>query len=268
MAEVVVGGEPPGNVVCDLDGVVYLHDRPIPGSGEALTRLEELGYRILFVTNSSTTSRAGVAGRISELAGFPAAPEQVLTSGEAAAALLGPEDEPCLVVGGEGIRSALRERELETTTSWEEAGTVVCGLDWDLTYAGLRAATLAIRAGARFVATNDDPTFPAPSGLWPGAGAIVAALEAATGRRPEVAGKPHEPMRRLVRTRLAPGPTWVVGDRPGTDLAMARHEGWNAVLVLSGVATDADGLPSGEAPDLVVERLGDLPGLLAAGEPA
>lgn len=255
-------------MVCDLDGVVYLHDRPIPGSGEALARLEELGFRVLFVTNSSTTPRAEVAGRIADLVGYRARSDQVLTSAEAAVSVLSREDGPCLVLGGDGIRVAVGEAGLGLTETWEEAGTVLCGLDWDLTYPRLRDAVLAIRSGARFVATNDDPTFPAPSGLWPGAGAVVAALRAATDRDPEVAGKPHEPMRRLVRRHLGPGTTWVVGDRPSTDLAMARREGWRGVLVLSGVVEDPVGLLEGEEPDVVLERLGDLPGFLAEGEAA
>ncbi|NIQ56034.1 MAG: HAD hydrolase-like protein, partial [Gemmatimonadetes bacterium] len=97
-------------------------------------------------------------------------------------------------------------------------------------------AARAVRAGARFVATNHDATYPTPDGLLPGAGSIVAAVEVASEREAEVAGKPHPPMRRLVRERCGGEEIWVVGDRIDTDLAMAFEEGWGTALVLTGVS--------------------------------
>ncbi len=251
-------------MVCDLDGVVYLDLEEVPGAGDALRELERQDHRLLFVTNNSTSSPGTVAERIAQLTDYPAAVSQVLTSALAVARMLAADRPRCLVVGGAGIEEALDGEGIPRTENWRRAEAVVVGLDRRLTYERLRDATLALRAGARFLATNVDPTLPTPEGQWPGAGSIVAALEAASDRRPEIAGKPHQPMRELVRSRLGPGPTWVVGDRPSTDLAMARAEGWRAVLVLSGVAVDPGAGGHEHAPDLVVESLADLPGALAA----
>lgn len=148
MTEVVVGPSRRGNVVCDLDGVVYLEDREVPGAGEALARLEEMGYRLLFVTNNSTTPARRVAARITGATRYRARPEQVITSAQAAARLLEAERPPALVVGGDGVVEALGERGVPVTRSWEEAGAVVVGLDPELTYGKLRAATLALRRAA------------------------------------------------------------------------------------------------------------------------
>ena len=118
-------------------------------------------------------------------------------------------------------------------------------------------------AGARFVATNDDATYPTPEGLHPGGGSIVAALERASGRRAEVAGKPHTPMRDLVRELVGEGPVWMVGDKPETDLALGKGEGWTTVLVLSGVTGNDADVPDDLRPDAVLDSIADLPDLLA-----
>jgi 4-nitrophenyl phosphatase len=141
----------------------------------------------------------------------------------------------------------------------EAAEAVIVGLDTGISYERLRSAVMAVRNGARFIATNADPTYPTPSGLWPGAGAIVAAIEVAAGIEPEIAGKPHPAIRSLIRTRLVPGPVWVVGDRPETDVAMAKVEGWTSVLVLTGVVGAADQVPEEYQPDVILPSLADLP---------
>jgi 4-nitrophenyl phosphatase len=110
------------------------------------------------------------------------------------------------------------------------------------------------------VASNTDATLPTPDGLLPGAGSIVAALETATGRTAEVAGKPHEPMRRLLSERIGTGPVWVVGDRADTDLALARAGGWTGVLVLTGVTRDPGS--ADPAADLVTGSLAEFAGRL------
>ena len=142
-----------------------------------------------------------------------------------------------------------------------DARQVVTGIDFDLSYETLRSAATAIRDGARWIATNDDPTFPAETGLWPGAGAIVAALAVAAGTEPEVAGKPHPPMVSLVTARIGADAV-VVGDRPETDLALARAGGWKSVLVLTGVTDDPATVPAELAPDHVIESIVDLADLL------
>lgn len=248
-----------GNVVCDLDGVVYLADAPVPGVGDSLAEIERRGYLLLFATNAPIRTAEQVAAHIAAVAGYPARASQVLTSAMAAAEVLAPVDAPILVLGEDGLSITLSREGLVLTSDPAEARTVVVGLDRHLTYDGLRAASTALLGGARFVACNRDPAYPTETGLWPGGGAIVAALETATGRVAEVVGKPHAPMRDALRRRLGPGPTWVVGDRPETDLASARDEGWKPVLVLTGVTRDPGNVPAELQPDLVLASLAELP---------
>lgn len=246
-----------GTVVCDLDGVVFLGDTPVAGAGEALARIVGAGYRLLFCTNNSSRRRGDTAARIERLSGFPADPRDVLSSAEAAVSLLDPA--PAFVLGGEGIREALAGAGIPVASAWEEAGNVVVGLDPEATYTRIADAASAVRAGARFVATNDDPTYPTRDRLLPGAGALLAAVEAAAGSTAVVAGKPHPPMRALIRARAGGGPVWVVGDRVATDVAMARAEGWTPVLVLTGVTGPAEAAGSGA---VVASSLVDVPVLL------
>jgi 4-nitrophenyl phosphatase len=259
MERFLAGGWSIGNVVCDLDGVVYLLGKEVPGAGRALTELAEQGHSLLFVTNNSTRTPEAVADKIRNLTGFSATADQVIGSAQAAASLLGSGDQPVLVLGGEGVRTAVRDRGLAQTTDPAEANAVVVGLDTSISYERIRDAQSAVRRGARFIATNTDATFPTPGGPWPGAGTIVAAVQTAAGVAPEVAGKPHEPIRSLIRARLGPGPTWVVGDRPDTDIALARAEGWRAVLVLTGVTEDAERVSGMYQPDRVVDSIAGLP---------
>ncbi len=247
------------NLVCDLDGVLFVGRRPVPGARRALQELEARRYRILLVTNNATRSCAEVAQKVQEITGFPADPDLVVTSALAAAHKLHGSVERAYVVGENGLTRTLEDAGIAISSDWRDAEAVVMGLDRSVTYAKLRDATLAVGAGARFVATNLDVTFPTPEGLWPGGGSLIAAVAAATGKEPELAGKPAAPMRQLVRARLQDGPTWVVGDRPETDLAMGRIEGWTRVLVLTGVVDDPDSVPAEERPDLVLDSIAELP---------
>ena len=251
---------PPGNVVLDVDGVLLLGGEPIPGAGAALRTLAAAGVRLLFATNNSTRTTEENAGRLGRMLGVDVAEEAVITSAVATARILGPGDHPVLVVGEAGLETTLQRAGHTLTTAWEDAATVVVGLDRGITYERLAAATRAIRGGARFVGTNGDRTFPVPGGQVPGAGSLLAALEAATDVAPLVAGKPHTPMQEAITDRLGPGAVWMVGDRPETDLAMAAAAGWVGVLVLTGVgepATAAEWEPA-----LVLDHVGALPAAL------
>jgi len=248
--------------VCDLDGVLYLDGHPIPGSGAALREIAERGYRIVFATNNSTRTPAAVAARIEESTSFPAAPRQVVTSSMAAASLLHPEDSPVLVIGEAGVTEAVAAAGLALTDDPGAAAAVVVGYTRRFDYDMLVRASAAVRGGARFVATNTDATLPTPTGPIPGGGSLVAAVATAAGRTPEVGGKPHRAMAEAIERLLGPGPTWVVGDRPETDLALAAGRGWTGVLVLTGVTGDPRSVPSEHAPDLVLPSLADLPALL------
>ena len=240
--------------VLDLDGVVWLLEQAIPGAPAAVAALRAAGERVLFVTNNSSRPAADVAAALAAI-GVPATGDDVVTSADAAAALLEP-GERALVLGGAGVLLALRERGV-TTVVGEPDGpvdAVVVGLTRELTYDRLAAAATAVRNGARLVATNADPTLPTPNGPLPGAGSIVAAVATASGADPVVAGKPHEPMAVAVRRRIGPGPHWLAGDRLDTDGRFAAAMGARFALVLTGV-TSADDVPYDPEPDLVAPDL-------------
>jgi glycerol-1-phosphatase len=232
-------------VLCDLDGVIYRGQSALPGVPSALKRLTDAGARLLYITNNSTRSPEAGAEKIERLTGLEVAPDQVLSSSLAATAMLGPGDGPVLVVGEEGVTDAVTRAGLETTRDPDAARSVLVGLTRDLSYELIADATRAIRNGARFIATNADVTFPTEDGLAPGAGAIVAAIAAAAQSEPVIAGKPHQPMKDLIRSRGV-GRAWIIGDRADTDIALASGEAdWTSILVLTGVTEEGDAHDSG-----------------------
>jgi glycerol 3-phosphatase-2 len=253
-----------GGVVFDLDGVVYLGEEVVPAAPAALDQVRGLGVRVAFVTNNSYRPPDRVTEKLNRL-GVKAAEGEVLTSAQAAVRLLGGRDglegTRVMVVGGPGLRQALEAAgaRLVDGPAWREAEVVAVGFDPELTYARVRDATLAIRAGARFVGSNPDTTLPTPDGFWPGAGATLALLRASTGVRPEVAGKPERALLDTAAATIGPGPYLMVGDRADTDLDGAHRLGWSTALVLSGVTRPADLPDLATAPD---HLLGDVGGLL------
>jgi glycerol-1-phosphatase len=250
-------------VVFDLDGVVYLGEEAVAAAPAALDQVRGLGVRVAFVTNNSYRPPDLVVEKLNRL-GVKAAPGEVLTSAQAAVRLLGGPGGlagvKVMVVGGPGLRQALEAAgaRLVDGAGWRDAEVVAVGFDPDLTYTKLRDATLAIRAGARFVGSNPDTTLPAPDGLWPGAGATLALLRAATGVRPEVAGKPERALLETAAAALGPGPYLMVGDRADTDLDGAHRLGWSTALVLSGVTRLADLPDLRIAPDHLLADVGGL----------
>lgn len=235
----------------DLDGVLWLGDAPLPGAAEAVARLRAAGEAVAFCTNNSSKPVAVVEAKLARH-GIP--PHgAVITSAMAAALLLAP-GERVLVCAGPGALEAVEERGA-VPVSRGPADAVLVGLHLDFDYGGLRAASDAVHGGARLLATNDDPTYPTADGPIPGGGAILAAIERATGVQAVVAGKPNGPMVRLVRDRLGPGGT-MVGDRPDTDGRFALALGYQFALVLSGVTTSARGVDP--TPDLVADDLSSL----------
>jgi len=248
-------------VVCDIDGVLYTGEQPIPGAGEALAQLDDAGLRLVFATNNSTREADEVAATILRRTGFAATSSQVVSSAMATAHHLRDALTDAFVVGGVGLTATLEAAGVRCVERWQDAGAVVVGLDPELTYARLADAALAVRyAGARLVATNTDPTYPSSRGLLPGGGALVAALETATDAVAEVCGKPHEPMRDLLIRVTAPGPVVIVGDRIDTDMALGWAEGWTTVLTLTGVTSATEAAAANV--DHVVASLADVPGLL------
>jgi 4-nitrophenyl phosphatase len=250
-------------LVCDMDGVIYRGDEPIAGAVDAVRTLRERGVRVLFCTNNSRATVGQYVTRLTEM-GLDTAPIDILTSsvvtGEfLAARRLG--GKTALVVGGDGAREAVISAGLTPLPDDEgrRADVVVVGWDPEFTYLRMKEASMAVRAGALLVATNDDAGFPAPEGLIPGAGAVLASIERASGARAVVMGKPHEPMMRAAAGRLdGCERIAIVGDRPETDLAGGAAMGWTTILVLTGVTSRDDLGSVRPVPDLVVDRLADL----------
>lgn len=235
--------------VLDLDGVIRLGDRPIPGAAEAVALLRAAGEDVVFATNNAYRSIRDQEASL-EAMGIPAA-GAVVGAAQAGASLLQP-GERVLVVGGPGLVEEVEARGCTMVVDGP-CDAVISGLDRDLRYDDLRRATLAIRAGARWILTNPDLTFPTPHGLEPGAGSIGAAIQAASGAVPEIGGKPEGAMVDLLRERFGDEGI-VVGDRADTDGCFAVALGYRFALVLSGVVTAAD-LPVEPDPWVVADDL-------------
>ncbi len=233
-----------GTWVIDLDGVVWLAGEPIDGVGPAVQRLRDAGARVLFASNNSSPTIGELRRRLRR-AGIEASEEEVLTSAQAAASMIEP-GRRALVVGDDGVLEALAARRVEVVTG-PPADVVVVGWTHGFDFGLLTLAEQTVRAGARLIGTNEDPTHPTPDGLLPGAGSLLAAVATAAGTDPDVAGKPHEPLARLVADRTDRVAV-VVGDRPSTDGALAHHLRAPFALVLSGVTSPED-LPVTPAPD-------------------
>lgn len=233
----------PHVVLCDIDGVVWLAHRPLPGSADAVARLRSRGIRVAFVTNNSYATVGEQEHHLSQI-GIPAHGD-VLTSAMAAASLTKPSWN-VLICGGPGLSEAV-ERAGATAISMDDvdAGAdgldaVVVGFHRSFDYESLRRASAAIRHGAVFIASNEDATYPTPQGPIPGGGSIVAAVATASSTRPIVAGKPHPAMADLVRSVVpdVDGSAFMVGDRPSTDGVFARRLGCRFALVHSDVSRD------------------------------
>jgi glycerol-1-phosphatase len=225
-----------GAWLVDLDGVIWLAGDPIERVGEAVELLRAHGVRVVFATNNSAPTIDELLARMAR-AGIPAAPDDLITSAQAAASMV-TAGERVLALADGGARDALRERGAELVEEGP-AEVVLVGWSRGFDFDRLAQAARAVRAGARLIGTNDDPTHPTPEGLWPGAGALLASVETASGVRAEVAGKPYRPMIELIRARHQEV-TGVVGDRPSTDGLLARSLEAPFALVLSGVTAPGD----------------------------
>jgi glycerol-1-phosphatase len=227
----------------DLDGVVYLSGTPIPGAADALNDAAKRGMKLAYVTNNAARSPNAIAAQLSAM-GVPATSADIVTSAQAAAHLLAdqlPAGAPVLVVGGMGLRIAVRDRGLRpVTTAADRPLAVVQGYSPDISYGLLAEAAVALDAGALFVASNADATLPTPRGPQPGNGSLVQVLVSATGRRPVFAGKPEPPLHAESVQRVGARRPIVVGDRLDTDIDGAVRGGTDSLLVLSGVTRPAE----------------------------
>jgi glycerol-1-phosphatase len=248
----------------DLDGTVYLAGAAIPGAAEALRKAAAAGMRLAYVTNNASRTPAAIATLLTGF-GVSATPQDVVTSAQAAARMLAdrlPEGARVLVVGGSGLRTALRERGLRpVSTAADQPQAVVQGYSPGITYSLLEEGGLAVAAGALFVASNADLTLPTRRGIQPGNGAFIEVIATATGVRPLVAGKPEPPLQQESVLRTGARHPLVVGDRLDTDIEGAYRVGLDSLLVLTGVTSPAEAIlarPS-QRPTYLAE---DLAGLL------
>ncbi|NDV09789.1 HAD-IIA family hydrolase [Rhodococcus opacus] len=227
-------------LLLDLDGTLYQGPQEIPGAREALAAGEQSCY---YVTNNASRRPGEVAEHLTEL-GFDADESTVVTSSQTAARLLAENvapGSPVLIVGTEALADEIRHVGLSPVRSFEDApAAVVQGHSPTTDWAILAEATLAIRAGAVWVAANLDTTLPTERGLVLGNGSMVAALRTATSREPLVAGKPAAPLMEDAMRRSKCLRPLVVGDRLDTDIEGANNVGLDSLLVLTGVSTAVD----------------------------
>ncbi len=262
------------HVVMDMDGVVYRGEAPVPGAIETMQALRQHGVKVAFLTNNASRHRVDLAEKLLQM-GLYCGVEEMWGSAYTTARYLATEapDTKVFAVGMSGMIREFEEAGLTMIPASEDATHVVVGLDRDFTYEKLTAAHRAICNGAAFIATNLDVTFPdSPSTTVPGAGALIAALQASTGVTPKVIGKPHTTGISLIAASWGVGPESIVavGDRLDTDIAAAKAFGCMAVLVLTGIAkrdeaARATGL---NKPDVILQDLTELLPVLSNTKPA
>ena len=224
-------------LIIDMDGVLWREATPIGSLGRVFQLIDEMGLKVTLATNNSTKTVSEYLSKL-ESFGVVLQTNQIITSSEAAASYLTgryPPNSRVYVVGEPALEQVLAENGFEITD--EDVEIVVAGMDRMVTYAKLRNATLFIRSGGAFVATNADRTFPTPEGLVPGAGSILAALQAACDIEAVVVGKPSTYMYEEAMNRMGSTPqrTLVIGDRLETDIAGGQRLNCQTALVLSGV---------------------------------
>lgn len=259
------------SVVCDMDGVLWRGTELLPGFHTLFTFLKEINIPIVLATNNSARHPEDYVTKLAQLGveGFPQT--HILSSGTASAFYLQKHfgsGKRIYVVGGDGLRRVMEEAgyqladdSIQGEVTPGEVEIVVVGIDRQLSYEKLYKACLLIRAGATFIGTNPDVTFPTPEGLAPGAGSIVGLLEIATDVKAEMIGKPKAPMFESALEILgtAAAQSLMIGDRLNTDIEGAQALGMRTALVLSGVATQGDlAAETQQRPDGVYQNLADL----------
>ena len=248
------------HLVIDLDGVLYRGQEAISGAAGFIAFLRSQHMGFVLATNNSTRTPGQYVEKLAHM-GIDVRPGEVLTSAQAAAASLLAVASPgtrVFVVGMDGLRAALQEAGFALVE--EDAEYVVAGMDFTICFERLAQATLQIRAGARFVGTNPDRTFPSERGIIPGCGSLLAFLETATGVSPTIIGKPQTAMLEQALHLLDAGRTQtaMIGDRLETDILAGRRAGLSTILVLSGVTSPEVLATSEIRPDLVFRDLGEL----------
>jgi 4-nitrophenyl phosphatase len=248
------------HLIVDMDGVLYRGTEAIPGTPGFLEFLRRHGIGFVLATNNSTRTPQQYVDKLAHME-VRVHTHEILTSALATAAYLSdvaPAGTRVFVVGQDGLWTALREAGFALVE--DEPEYVVAGMDFTVCYERLAQATLHVRAGARFVGTNPDKTFPSERGIVPGAGSLLAFLETSTGVTPTVVGKPETAMMAQAIARLGaePGTTAVLGDRLETDILAGKRSGLATLLVLSGITDRAMLDETDIQPDLVFDDVAHL----------
>ncbi|WP_028545440.1 TIGR01457 family HAD-type hydrolase [Paenibacillus taiwanensis] len=258
------------HALIDLDGTMFKGSTRIEGADELIHAMLEWHVPFLFVTNNSSRSPEQVADVLQSM-GIPAKAEDVLTSAQAAAHYISSKftGKSVYMIGELGLRSALAEAGVEWTDQpqdvWQKRiDVVVQGIDRQFSYEKLEAAACAIRGGAAFVATNPDYMLPSDKGFSPGAGTLMAAIQAASGTEPVLIGKPSSIIMKVALERLncQAEETLVIGDNMMTDMLAGARAGCRTALVLTGVTTSNNLASykekSGVSPEIVCPHLHDM----------
>ncbi|MGD9098937.1 MAG: HAD-IIA family hydrolase [Anaerolineae bacterium] len=253
------------HLLIDMDGVLWRGAEPKPGLKDffALLRQRQIGF--MLATNNASRTSDHYANILVGF-GVQVSTDEIITSGQTTADYLAQRAEPgtpIYVIGGDGLHRLLAERGFRLLDANAEPGSAAYAVvSWDrqVTYEKLAQATLHIRAGAGFIATNPDRTWPSERGLVPGAGAIIAAVQAATDVEPTFIGKPSPVMLQLAMRRIgaSAATTAMLGDRLETDILGGQNAGLTTILVLSGVASSDDLATSPIQPDLVFDDIAAL----------
>jgi HAD superfamily hydrolase (TIGR01450 family) len=250
-------------LLVDLDGVVWVGREMVPGSAEALKYLLDAGKEIVFVTNNPAKPAAEYARRLGEV-GVEVDAERIVTAGESTAQLAvesaGPEA-PAFVIGAPAFHETVAAAGLRllAAEAAREADVVIVSGHRGFDYEELLTATLALQRGAALFATSHDPTLPMPDGAWPGTGAVLAAVETASGAKATIGGKPEPHLFEMARERIAAAErVAMVGDRVSSDIEGGRRAGLETVLVLSGATSREEAKDADPAPDHMVEDLAAL----------
>jgi 4-nitrophenyl phosphatase len=245
-----------------MDGVLYRGDEALPGAVELFPALRAAGLSFILLTNNATLAAQEFSRKLERM-GISVEPEKILTSAGATAEYLvseHPEGGDVYVLGSASLLATLTASH-NFRTADGQPDFVVVGLDFGLTYRSLQQACSAVRKGARFIATNADLTLPVEGGeLWPGAGSIVAAVQACSGVAPTVIGKPNGYMADVALERLGIAPTEAlcVGDRLDTDIAFGARAGIPTALLLTGVSRREHISHAEAAPNHIFKDLADL----------
>jgi len=243
-------------VIFDLDGVIYRGRQPVPGAAALVAMLRERGLLVRFATNNSMATRAMYVPRLVEM-GVPVQLDEIVTSTSATIDHLRahlPDVRTVMAIGAAGMLEELQAAGFDATAAGDAVDlsydggpldasydAVIAGLDPSFDFRRLAAASTAIRAGARLIATNADLRYPTPTGFLPGAGSIIAALRAASGAEPLIIGKPEPGIFRAIleRAGVRPAEAVAIGDNPDADMVAAHRAGMRSILVLTGVADAA-----------------------------